>query len=314
MRPVKAVAAAFALALAATVGGGAPAKDLPVPASLRDAGVKRFQFASWPGPDLPVWYYRPARAGTDAPVLFVFHGVKRDADRYLAQWLAIAEKNGVVVVVPEFTQKNFRGAEGYNFGAMMTAEGEARPRGQWSYSLLEPLFDAIVAREGLQTKDYLVFGHSAGAQFVHRMILTGAGPRLKKAVSANAGSYAMPTDQVAWPFGFGGVPDGAWDPARAYRQPMTVLLGTADDDPDYPSLPRQPQAMAQGPHRLERGQKFYRMARADAASRQAPFHWQCAFAPGIGHDNGGMAPFAIAILLDRVRLTPGADCREIAAD
>ncbi len=288
--------------------------DRPVPASMREAGVTRFQFKDWAGPELPVWYVRPKSAGPSAPVLFVFHGVKRDADRYLGEWLGLAEKHGLVVVVPEFTQQNFKGAEGYNFGAMMDAKGRPQPREQWSYSLLEPLFGAIVARERLAAKDYLVFGHSAGAQFVHRMMLTGAGPRLKRAISANAGSYAMPTDQVAWPFGFGGVPAGAWDPVRAYRQPMVVLLGTADNDPDYPSLPRQPQAMAQGPHRLERGQKFYRIARADAAARRVPFQWQCAFAPGIGHDNGKMAPFAVAILLDRVKLEPGKDCRPISAD
>lgn len=290
------------------------AVDRPIPPALAQAGVQRFDFKAWDGPDLPVWYIRPKGTGPGGPVLFVFHGVKRDADRYLGEWVELAEKNGLIVVVPEFTPKNFKGAEGYNFGAIMDDKGKARPRSSWSYSLLEPLFDAIVARERLTAKEYLVFGHSAGAQFVHRMMLTGAGPRLKQAISANAGSYAMPTDQVAWPFGFGGVPAGAWDPARAYRQPMVILLGTADNDPDYPSLPRQPQAMAQGPHRLERGQKFYRIARSDAAARRLLFHWQCAFAPGIGHDNSKMAPFAVAILLGRVTLADGADCRPISAD
>lgn len=304
-----------ALALAAlTLTAPACATDAPMPSPLKAANVSRFEFAQWPGPSLPVWYYRPKGASADTPVMFVFHGVKRDADRYLFEWIKVADKNRLIVVVPEFTQKNFKGSEGYNFGAMMDSMGQPRPRDQWSYSLLEPLFDAVVKRERLSAKDYLVFGHSAGAQFVHRMMLTGPGPRLKRAISANAGSYAMPTDQVAWPFGFGGVPVGAWDAVRAYRQPMVVLLGTADNDPDYPSLPRQVQAMAQGPHRFERGQKFYHTARSDAAARKAPFRWQCAFAPGIGHDNGKMAPFAVAILLNQVALEDGADCKEVSAD
>lgn len=283
-------------------------------ALIEAAGVTRIEFSDWAGPKLPVWYFRPAGAGPEAPVLFVFHGVRRDADRYLSEWIELANKNQLIVVVPEFTQVNFPGAEGYNFGAMIGPDGRPQPRERWSYSLLEPLFDAVIGREKLSARDYLVFGHSAGAQFVHRMMLTGAGPRLKQAISANAGSYAMPTAKVAWPFGFGGVATGTWDPARAYRQPMAVLLGTADIDPYYPSLPRQPQAMAQGRHRLERGQKFYSVAREDAAARQLPFNWRCALAPGVGHDNGKMAPFAVAILLNRVELEAGADCKEITTD
>ena len=89
---------------------------------------------------------------------------------------------------------------------------------------------------------------------------------------------------------------------------MLIMQGTADNDPNYPSLPRQPEAMAQGPHRLARGKAFF--AAAQDAARQAGvrFGWSCALVPDVGHDNGGMAPYAIR-LLRAGPLPTGGDCR-----
>ena len=48
-----------------------------------------------------------------------------------------------------------------------------------------------------------LFGHSAGGQFVHRMLSFGFRDRVAVAVSANAGTYAMPDLSTPWPFGLG---------------------------------------------------------------------------------------------------------------
>src|SRR3546814_8853118 len=85
---------------------------------------------------------------------------------------------------------------------------------------------------------------------------------MARAVSANAGSYAMTDPAVAWPFGLAGLPPGLWQPAKVFALPVTRLLGTDDTDPNHHSLPHQPEAMAQGPYRLARGRAFYARARA----------------------------------------------------
>lgn len=276
-----------------------PATATPAPytaAELAARGVQRFVFADWGGPALPVWYLRTADTPADAPVLFVFHGVRRDADRYLGEWLDVAGREKLVIVVPEFTSSGFPGAAGYNHGNLVDVSGKAVPLAQRSFSLIEPLFDTLRRRENLTRSQYWLFGHSAGAQFVHRFIMTGHAKRMERAVSANAGSYMYPDARYRWPFGTGGLPEGIWVPEAAYATRMTILLGTADNDPNYPSLPREPEAMAQGPHRLARGKAFFKAARADAAKRGIAFAWDCALAPDIGHDNRGMAPFGIAAL------------------
>ncbi len=279
-----------------------------VPAALASAGVQRFAVDDWGGAPIPVWLLRPAAAKADAPVMFVMHGVGRDADRYIAEWVEIATRAGIVIVVPEFTRAGFPDTLNYNFGAVFDDKGRLRPRRQWSYSAIDIIFDRVVARERLAAKSYVLFGHSAGAQFVHRFVLLGVGAKMSRAISANSGSYTWPTGPGRWPFGVAGLPDGLWQPGRALAAPMLMMQGTADNDPNHPSLPRQPEAMAQGPHRLARGMAFF--AAAQDAARQAGvgFGWSCVLVPGIAHDNGGMAPYVVE-MLKAGPLPTGGECR-----
>lgn len=271
-------------------------------------GAKRFVFDRWAGPALPVWYLRPEGTPASAPIVFVMHGVKRDADRYLSEWVATAREHGFVVVVPEFTSKAFPGANGYNFGGVFGEGDEEQPRSQWSYSAIEPIFDAVRGVEGLTSTKYWLFGHSAGAQFVHRYAMLGMGQRMYGAISANAGSYMFPTEEVRWPFGVAGTPGGHFDFDRAFSSPLVLLLGDADNNPAHPSLPHQPEADSQGPHRFARGQNFYAQARDAATKAKWKLKWACMIAPGVAHENDKMAAFAAAIITSQATLKPGEDC------
>jgi poly(3-hydroxybutyrate) depolymerase len=312
--PAKASDSNGIAALLADLGRQTTAKRVPaggiaaVPAALAQAGVTRFVMDDWGGAPIPVWLLRPAKAGPDAPVMFVMHGVGRDADRYIAEWVEIATAAGIVVVVPEFTKGGFPDTLNYNFGAVFDEKGALRPRAAWSYSAIDKIFDKVVAREQLAAKTYVLFGHSAGAQFVHRFVLLGAGAKMSRAISANSGSYTWPTGPEKWPFGIHGLPAGLWQPATALTGPMLLMQGTADNDPGHPSLPRQREAMAQGPHRLARGKAFYAAAQVAAKQAGVAFGWSCVLVPDVAHDNGGMAPYVVQ-LLKVSELPKGGECR-----
>lgn len=312
--PLKAISGAVLLVLAGcapghAVANAAPSGDTPLQRELFAAGVKRFTFDGWAGPAFPVWTYRPVEAPADAPVLFVFHGVQRDADRYIGEWVDLARQEKIILIVPEYSRAAFPGVAAYSHGWFTEKDGTARPADRWSFASVEPIFAAVRAREKLTTTTYSLYGHSGGAQFVHRYVLAGGGPHLARAVSANAGSYAVTDPAVRWPFGIAGLPRGLWDPAKAFAMPLTVLLGTSDNDPAHPSLPRQAEAEAQGPHRLARGKAFYDGARRRAQADKARFHWNCVLVPNIGHDNKAMAPVAVDILFGETTVQPGTDCR-----
>ncbi len=269
-------------------------------------GAGKFDFAH-AGKTVPVWYYLPQDAKPDTPVLFVMHGVKRDGDRYRDEWQPYAQEHGFIVVAPQFSQELFPGSDGYNYGGTRSAEGQPLPREQWTFGFLEPIFDAVKAATGNRSEGYRIYGHSAGAQFVHRYLYFVPEARIVKAVAANAGWWTLPDLAVDFPYGLkGSVVDEA-GLKEMLKRPLVVLLGTADTDPNHPELRRTPEAMAQGPHRFARGQNFFAAGKRQAAAPNAEFGWTVETAPGIGHRDEGMAPFAVALLFGKEPPLTGRD-------
>lgn len=257
-----------------------------------------FVFNGWAGPALKVWLQAPARVTATTPVVFVMHGVGRDADRYFTEWAPLAARHGFVLVVPEFSQGDFPDSRGYNTGYFEEEDGTPRPRERWSFAALEPLFDAVKARTGTQVPVYALYGHSAGGQFVHRYVLFTPEARLSRAIAANAGWYTMPDPGTAYPYGLARSPAGEAALKRALGKPLTVLLGTADTDAGDPHLRRTGEANAQGPHRYARGHSFYRAGEAAAQRLGVPFGWRLREVPGVGHSNRDMAEAAAPLLIE----------------
>jgi poly(3-hydroxybutyrate) depolymerase len=244
------------------------------------------------GHTLTVWHYRPAAATADAPVLFVLHGVGRNAEDYLNDWVEQADQHHCLLVVPEFSKAEFPGEEAYNSGNLFDAAGQLRPRAQWSYSMIEPIFDQVRAQLGSRRTDYMIYGHSAGAQFVQRFLYFVPQARVTRAVAANAGWYMLPELATPFPYGLKGAPVDEAALRTALARPLVVLLGEADTDAQHQSLRHTPESDAQGLYRFARGQYFYAHAQAVAQSLPAPCHWTLATVPGVAHVNRDMAPFA----------------------
>ena len=258
----------------------------------------RFTFTDWEGPPLHVWVSRPVNLAPDRPVVFVMHGVNRNADEYRDQWHDLALQHDFLLVVPEFNRRDFPGSDGYNLGKLKTPDGRPTPRSQWSYAAIEPIFDDVRKRFGMTTDQYALYGHSAGSQFVHRFVFHMPRARVSQIVSANAGWYMMPDYDTRFPYGLGDSLVTLEMLTAALQLPVTILLGDQDTDPDDPNLRRAPEAMAQGANRLQRGQKFFASAEAMATRLAVPFNWQLVLVTGADHDNRLMAPAAIPYLVD----------------
>ncbi len=263
-----------------------------------------FRFDGWSGPPLQVWLALPEAVTADTPVLFVMHGVNRDASRYRDEWSALARSAGFIAVVPEFDAASFPGARSYNLGNMLDAAGDPQPRDRWSFAVVEALFDHVKAMTGTQVERYSMYGHSAGAQFVHRYVMFMPEARLAQAVAANAGWYTVPEAGTPFPYGLDGSPLSPQELAQALGRRLSVLLGTADVDPAYPNLRRTTEAMAQGPHRLARGQYFHRRALAAASALGVDLAWRLQLVEGVAHDNAAMASPAAALLFPQPAASP----------
>lgn len=263
-----------------------------------EAAKVQYLFKSWTGPAIRVYLTRPAGLAPERPVVFVMHGAGRNAREYRDQWHDLAIEHDFLLVVPEFSDRSFPGAERYNLGNVFARDGSLQDEREWTYAAIEPLFDDVRSRYGLSAESYSMYGHSAGAQFVHRFILHVSGARVSQVVVANAGWYMMPDAATEFPYGLKGSAVDRKRLEQALQLPVTVLLGDRDNDPDHPSLRKAAPALAQGEHRLARGHAFFETARNAAAQLEVPFGWRLEIVAGADHDNRLMAPAAIPFLLN----------------
>jgi poly(3-hydroxybutyrate) depolymerase len=241
-----------------------------------------------------VWYHRPAAAQADAPVVFVMHGTSRMAQNYRKYWIPFAEQQRFVLLVPEFSRAQF--PHDYNLERLTAADGTPLPPAQWPYAAIERVFDAVRSANGLRAGSYDIYGHSAGAQFVHRLVLLMPQARFRVAVAANAGWYTMPDRAIAYPYGLAGTAVDRAALTRALQRKLIVLLGDEDIDPEHPQLRTTPEAAAQGAHRFQRGHAFLAQARRSAREQNVPLAWELRIAPGVAHSNAGMAPYAAPLV------------------
>lgn len=250
-----------------------------------------------PAKPITVYTFRPQGYGSTSPIVFVMHGVLRNGADYRDQWISEAERHGFLLIVPEFSQEHYPGGRMYNLGNMFDRDGTAVAEPQWTFSAIEHLFDHVREITGNRNEKYLIYGHSAGGQFVHRFVLFKPNSRLERAVAANAGWYTMPSD-VEYPYGLGksGVSDEGLK--SAFDKKLVILLGDQDVDEKDRYLSRTPQALDQGRHRFERGHAFFRVAQQEASRLHAELRWELRIAPGVGHNNSRMAPWGARALFE----------------
>lgn len=262
------------------------------------AGAGRFLFSAWPGPSIAVHTFAPEGAVRDSPIVFVMHGQGRNAADYRDNWIAIANQRRAIIIAPEFDARRFPRTAGYALGGLSEPDDEARFRVTPAspVNAIEPLFDEVCMRLDRRCASYALFGHSAGGQFAHRFAMFARPRRARHIVAANAGWYTFPSLTIPFPYGLAWTDVDAERLREAFARPLTILLGREDTDTEDQSLRRTPEALAQGPHRLARGERFFAAARNEAARIGAPFAWRLAFAPGVAHDNGAIASFAADIL------------------
>lgn len=294
---------------AASVPHLTPAPQHPQPAWQTEGvapggqpSVYDFAFATRAGArSVKTFVYAPAPLTPDMPVVIVMHGVSRNGWSYLRSWMGLADANRFVLLIPEFAQASWPTSREYNRGNVRDGDGNDLPATEWGFTAVETIFDAVRDHCGLTTDKYRIYGHSAGAQFVHRLVLHTGGERIVAAVAANAGWYMVPDWHVGYPYGLSGSSMDADVLRAAFGTPLTILLGARDDAPGSRNLRLGRRAMKQGQHRLARGLHFISAAERAARSADCGLRWTAQIVQDAGHSNRAMAPSACAALFDAQR-------------
>ena len=238
-------------------------------------------------------------------VLVLVHGTpaadetaEASSRRAIEGWLDFAESQGSILIAPVFSQEDFssrygdRAEGGYRglFGREIDAD-------DWVLRLV----DAFQQSYGSGDRPFLLYGHSAGGQFVARFLVSHP-DRVKRAVIASAATYPQPAAEVAWPFGMGELHTGiTWDDGSirqvdvvpdkktwvaATQVPLTVIVGL-NDTSELPAYPGQ-----KGKNRFTIGRNWVRDMAAFAEENGHKSRFRVEIVPGKGHSMAGLLPFA----------------------
>lgn len=243
---------------------------------------------------IKVWTYKPEDWKDQDKIVFVMHGGGRNADDYLATWIDIAENNNILVVAPEFENKlsNYT-MNDYQEGNLFTYFGTKNEHDEWAFTVVENIFDHIKTTNTISNSTYDIFGHSAGGQFVHRMVILMPESRIKTAIAANAGLYTFPNSELSYPYGIKNIDNGEELIEKAFEKNLILLTGEMDNDPKLGTFTTTDLAMDQGANRLERGAHFYKASEKYASDNNITFNWKIDTVLTVGHDYRKMSESSI---------------------
>ena len=260
------------------------------------SNIEKFTFDNWTKPDLGIFYHLPETVDENTKILFIIHGNTRNADDYLKVWKKLTEGENVALFAPHFTRNSFIS---FNTLQMSTSNGVIRPdKNLYLNNSIDTLFEFIKSKFNLKANSYDIYGHSAGAQFVHRYLLMSKDPKVNIAVAANAGWYTF-LNGANFPYGVKNPPIILSDSnVKVFLGTnLHILIGSNDIDVNS-SVNKSDGAQKQGLNRLQRAKNFFDYTSIIVEQNDLVFNWKYQLVPGAPHSNKVMSRAAVRIFFD----------------
>lgn len=295
-----------------------PNQELPFEPGTLETGAGAFLAAGGRGREqsrIGVHYYKPRGFTPRSRILIVIPGAGRDSDEYRDAWIETAEDANVLVAALGYPSGEYDFAA-YHLGGVVrdlsfpdTAADVVRIRDEdisftlnprpddWLFNDFDRVFALLAAAAGSSQTGYDMFGHSAGGQILHRLVLFQPRSRAQHIIAANSGFYTLPDLDAPLLFGLGGIGVDPVSLARSFGCRLTLLLGENDNSDEAGGIHlHTPLADRQGLGRLARGQFFFRFGQQRAEAMGAPFAWRLQTVPNVGHDFRAMSHAAARLL------------------
>ena len=254
---------------------------------------------------IPVFYVAPEEINKNTRLVVVMHGRKRNGKQYRDQWLQKAKELNLFVLVPQFSEKNFPGVYRFNYGNVFTENNQSLPSDKHLFSMIDPLVKFSLKKFKIKSDHWGIYGHGAGAHFVHRYVLHYPEATHTLAIAANLGWYLSVTDQD-WPFGLTNSNIDDEMLKKAFKKYFLLMLGRADTStkPNSQYVKEHWDTInLQGKHRLDRGRNFFESAVVKSKEVNQFFKWGMVEVPTKkGHGNTEqMVPYAAEMFYARLK-------------
>jgi hypothetical protein len=262
----------------------------PITPNTIPNGSGSFEYISTNNKTVKVFSYIPSNTTSNTAIVFVFHGVGRNAEDYRNALISKADQYGFIIMTPEFSNIDFPKGDAYNLGNVFVdgdnpSPSTLNPEEEWSFSVIEPLFDSIKKGINNSTLKYHIIGHSAGGQFAHRFTMYKPNARSNKIVASASGWYTVTDLAVSFPYGFMNSPLETRELSSLFEKKLILQVGSLDNDPSAASLRHNEFADAQGPHRVARANYFFNTASQLAKNKNITFQWKLYIKQNADHNS-----------------------------
>ena len=267
--------------------------------SLAAFETKNTTFAVWNNSDVELFYTLPEEINNQTQVLFIIHGGARDSEKYLDIWKKFTDDKNIILVAPEFKRADY---EDYEYLNISDDYGVLNKNlNEHLHNSLSIFFSFFKSKYNLEIDTYKLYGHSGGAQFVHRLLLFSDYDNVSSAVIAGAGSYTFLNNEN-YPYGLKESNHLSDKKIKRYlSQRVTFLIGNQDIKKFESSKKNNIQAKAmQGNNRFEVGINYFNNLITVSERQKIPLRWKFQIAKGVAHDNEKMSLLASEILLKDV--------------
>jgi len=279
--------AAFIISCNPTGSSFSPNPEPVIPAEI-SIGSGMFIF-SFNNKDIEVFYHVPSSYAASSKVVFALHGGSRDAEGVRNNMIQKSIDYNFILIAPKFSSSNFSLGDGYNLGNVYVdgdnpSTNTLNDENEWSFSIIEPLFDSVKSSLSIESEKYNLFGFSAGAQFVHRFIQFMPDARFNKVVAGAAGWYTVPTNSIPFPYGYQNSILISTNLNDLLSSDLHIQVGALDNNPNSAGLRHNEYADAQGLNRVTRAVHFFESGQNIADSNNFNFNWSLHIIQGVGHN------------------------------
>lgn len=254
-----------------------------------------FWFKTKGNPPVPVYVSMPSEVNKNTKVLMLYHGILRNAKGVLSHFSGSSLAQRYVFIAPVFSKNDWPDGHAYQQGNMFSksdGKGRANQKDNWSITIANSIGVYFLNALKLESNNYDAWGHSAGAQFLHRMMMFNKQAAIRYALVANPGWWTLPDLAEPYPYGLkhSALSYTNKDILDWTNKNMVILRGTEDTGTKY--LRKTKKANEQGATRFSRAKYMY----DQGVIKNSRLKWQLIDVAGVGHSSSGMSKRAVEFL------------------